>query len=185
MHAALTLPAVLLDDQALGAPTVGRWRPVIGRGAPLEPGLVLGYLVRAGRSVAVTAPRRAGGVAVDVADSGSWLAYGETVALAGQGTGVIPVRAPGPARPSDVPDDVTLVTAETDGTIYLHPDPGSPAFVTEGAEIGLRATIALVEVMKTFTPVRAPAAGTIARVCVDDGAPVEAGDALFWLRTTG
>ena len=182
MHAALTLAAVLGDDQALGAPTVGTWFPAVGRGAPLEPGMLLGTLVRAGRSVAVTAPKRVGGVAVDVAGPGAWVAYGEVLVHAGEGTGVLPTRAVRAARPSDAPDDVTLVTAETDGTIYLRPEPGSPTFVTEGAEIGLRATIALVEVMKTFTPVRAPLAGTVVRVCVDDGAPVEAGDALFWMR---
>jgi acetyl-CoA carboxylase biotin carboxyl carrier protein len=182
VHGALSLVASLGADDALSAPTVGTWRAAVGRGAPLEPGMILGYLHRAGRSVAVTAPARTGGVAVDVTASGAWIAFGETLVQSGEGAGVAVARPGRSARPSDIPDDATIIEAETDGTIYLRSDPTAPAFVSEGDTIAVRATVALVEVMKTFTPVRATVAGTVVRVCVDDGAAVEAGDALFWLR---
>ena len=45
------------------------------------------------------------------------------------------------------------------------------------------ATLGLVEVMKTFTPLRAPLEGVVERLLVADGAPVRQGQALIWLRT--
>ena len=72
--------------------------------------------------------------------------------------------------------------AETEGVVYLAPKPGSPPFVSEGESVNSQATIALVEVMKTFGSVRAPHAGSVDKVLVNDGEAVSPGDALIWLR---
>jgi biotin carboxyl carrier protein len=42
--------------------------------------------------------------------------------------------------------------------------------------------IGLIEVMKTFAPVRAPVAGVLDRFAVADGAAVEAGAVVAWVR---
>lgn len=174
--------AAVNKDGVLGAPSVGSWFPTIGLGAPLQPGQVIGVLRRAGRELQVAAPRGAGGVALHVAPPGAWVAYGEEIVEMGEGGGAVAVRAPASTRPKDVPDDVTVLTTDTDGTIYLRPDPSSPAFTSEGASVSPMDTVALVEVMKTFTPVRASLGGTVVRVCVEDGDSVSAGDPLFWVR---
>jgi biotin carboxyl carrier protein len=44
------------------------------------------------------------------------------------------------------------------------------------------ATVALVEVMKTFTPVRAPVGGTWVRRALLDGDAVDAGQTVGWIR---
>ena len=174
--------AAVNEDGVLGAPSVGTWYPRIGLGAPLHPGDVIGVLHRAGSVLEVAAPRGAGGVATSVAAAGTWVGYGEEIATMGEGTGALGTHAPPKARPADVPDDVSVLAADTDGTIYLRPEPGSPAFTEAGATVSPLDTVALVEGMKTFTPVRAEAGGTVVRVCVEDGASVAAGDALFWIR---
>jgi acetyl-CoA carboxylase biotin carboxyl carrier protein len=74
------------------------------------------------------------------------------------------------------------VVAEADGTMYLRPDPHSPAFCEVGHVIAEKQTLALIEVMKTFTPVRSPAAGRVERVHVTDAAAVCSGQTLFWIR---
>jgi len=174
--------AAVNDNGVLGAPSVGTWHPKIGVGAPLHPGQVLGVLHRAGGVMEVAAPRGAGGVALHVAAPGTWVGFGEEIVQMGEGTGALGTRAPVSNRPADVPDDVSVLTTDTDGTIYLRPEPGSPPFTEEGATLSPMDTVALVEVMKTFTPVRADAGGTVVRVCVEDGASVGAGDPLFWVR---
>jgi acetyl-CoA carboxylase biotin carboxyl carrier protein len=173
------------DGEALCAPTPGRWLPAIGLGAPLRAGLPLGVIEQAGRAVPIVAPPDAAGVAVVVYRRGAWVAYGAALVRAGEGTGPLAEAAPTVARAADLPADAVPVTAETDGTVYLRAAPDKPAFVTEGAEVAAHATLALVEVMKTFTPVRAPMAGTVVRIAARDGAPVEAGATLFWMRPTG
>lgn len=172
-------PAVR-DDATLGAPSVGTWRPSVGLGHPITPGLALGVLVRDGVPLTVFAPPAVGGVAVSVAEAGRWVAYGEVLVrtgeggLAEEGEAVVPV--------SGGPEGAVAVRAETDGTVYLHPEPGTPAYAPEGQAVDANDTVALVEVMKTFTPVRAPVAGTVVRVDVLDAGSVAAGDAIVWVK---
>jgi acetyl-CoA carboxylase biotin carboxyl carrier protein len=84
-----------------------------------------------------------------------------------------------------MPEGVLVVRADTDGTIYLSPEPGRPAYVTKGARVSALSPLALVEVMKTFSPIRSPVTGTVERVCVDTGDAVETDQVLFWMREDG
>lgn len=177
--------AVLVEQegsQAIQCPTVGRWRPSIGLGAPVAPGTVLGTLEQAGVLISVTAPKRVAGVAIAVTEAGTWVQYGTTLVTMGQGGGELVQETPVRDEAiEDLPAGSTAVCADTDGTVYLRPEPGAAVFAAQGSRVETRTTIALIEVMKTFTPVRAPIAGDVARVCVEDGASVQAGDTLFWL----
>lgn len=173
--------AVRTDD-TLAAPTVGTWRPAIGVGAPLSEGGVLGHVVRLGRKVAVRAPRGSGGVAVQVAASGAEVEHGTVLVRMGEGGLAGLAEAPAAPIAADAPEGAVAVCADTDGTVYLRPEPGSPAFAAEGSRVEAHATVALVEVMKTFTPARSPVAGVVVRVDVDDAGSVEAGAPILWVR---
>ncbi|MXN17783.1 biotin/lipoyl-binding protein [Pseudooceanicola sp. GBMRC 2024] len=89
------------------------------------------------------------------------------------------VAAPA-SEPEAAPSDVA-VAAILSGTVYLAPAPDADPFVAPGDRVEAGQTVALVEAMKTLTPVTAPRAGTIARRLVEDGQPVEAGQPLFAL----
>jgi acetyl-CoA carboxylase biotin carboxyl carrier protein len=65
------------------------------------------------------------------------------------------------------------------GLFYAQPEPGAPAFVTVGSNVGEDTTVALVEVMKTFNAVSAGVRGKIVEVCVLDAELVEFGQVLF------
>ena len=65
------------------------------------------------------------------------------------------------------------------GTAYLRPAPESPAFVEVGSQVKAGDKILLVEAMKTFNEIIAPKGGTVTRILVEDGQPVEYGQALF------
>ncbi len=64
------------------------------------------------------------------------------------------------------------------GVAYLLPEPGSPPFVTIGDTVQIGQTVALIEAMKTFNPVKATKAGKVTSIIVENGAPVEYGEPL-------
>ena len=65
------------------------------------------------------------------------------------------------------------------GTAYLSAEPGAAPFVTIGSQVAEGDTLMIVEAMKTMNHIPAPRAGTVRRVLVDDGTPVEFGTPLM------
>jgi len=99
-----------------------------------------------------------------------------------------------PAIPAqqDMPQPQAATSAETDparhpgavtspmvGTVYLQPEPGAESFVTIGSTVKEGQTLLIVEAMKTMNQIAAPQAGTVTRILVDDGSPVEYGAPLL------
>ena len=64
------------------------------------------------------------------------------------------------------------------GTAYLAPEPGGKKFVEVGKKINKGDTIMIVEAMKTMNHVPSPVAGTVKKICVEDGQPVEYGHTI-------
>jgi acetyl-CoA carboxylase biotin carboxyl carrier protein len=86
--------------------------------------------------------------------------------------------APGAAAEAEGPHPGT-VTSPMVGVVYLAPEPGAAPFVTLGARVAQGQTVLLIEAMKTFNQIRAPKAGTVTRILVESGAPVEYGEPLL------
>ena len=59
------------------------------------------------------------------------------------------------------------------GVLYLAPEPGAKPFVKVGTSVKAGDTVALVEAMKTFNPVKSDIDGVIKEVLATDGAAVE------------
>jgi acetyl-CoA carboxylase biotin carboxyl carrier protein len=59
------------------------------------------------------------------------------------------------------------------GVLYLAPEPGAKPFVKVGANVKAGDTVALVEAMKTFNPIKADVDGVIKEILGTDGAAVE------------
>jgi acetyl-CoA carboxylase biotin carboxyl carrier protein len=103
--------------------------------------------------------------------------------------GLLPQAAPPVAAPvvaavaveAEVPDakHPGLVASPMVGVAYLSPEPGQPNFVTVGAKVAQGQTLLLIEAMKTFNQIRAPRAGTVTRILVESGTPVEYGEPLL------
>ena len=64
------------------------------------------------------------------------------------------------------------------GTAYHAPEPGAKKFVEVGKKIKKGDTIMIVEAMKTMNHVPSPIAGTVKKICVEDGQPVEYGHTI-------
>ena len=71
------------------------------------------------------------------------------------------------------------------GTFYRSPGPGEPAFVEEGARVEVGQVLCILEAMKLFNEFKSEQAGTITRILVEDGSPVEFGQALFEIDPSG
>ncbi len=65
------------------------------------------------------------------------------------------------------------------GTAYVAPEPGAAPFVRVGVQVSEGETLLIVEAMKTMNPIPAPRSGTVRRILVSDGVPVEYGEVLM------
>ena len=65
------------------------------------------------------------------------------------------------------------------GVVYLSPDPTKPDYVGVGDTVKEGDIVCLIEAMKTFNPVKAHRSGTIAKILVESGDPVEYGESLL------
>ena len=65
------------------------------------------------------------------------------------------------------------------GTAYLAPEPGARAYVEVGSRVRPGETLLIVEAMKTMNQIPAPRAGTVTRILIEDGTPVEFGEPLM------
>lgn len=70
------------------------------------------------------------------------------------------------------------VTSPMVGTVYMQAEPGAPAFVSVGKQVSQGDTLLIIEAMKTMNHIPAPKSGTVKRVLVEDGTPVEFGAPL-------
>ena len=83
------------------------------------------------------------------------------------------------APPEDPAQHPGAVTSPMVGTAYLAAEPGSTPFITIGATVAEGQTVLIIEAMKTMNHIPAPKSGTVKRILVDDGTPVEYGTPLL------
>lgn len=90
--------------------------------------------------------------------------------------------APAAAAPavSAIPADA--VKSPMVGTIYRAPQPGAPNFVEVGTEVKAGQTLLIIEAMKTMNQIPAPRAGKVTQIYVQNGNPVEYGEALVLIE---
>ena len=86
------------------------------------------------------------------------------------------------ASEADLAAHPGAVSSPMVGVAYLSPEPGAAPFVTIGQSVTAGQTLLLIEAMKTFNQIKAPKDGTLARVLVTNGAPVEYGEVLMILE---
>jgi len=81
-------------------------------------------------------------------------------------------------------DGLVDVVAPGVGTFYRAPAPGDPPFVDVGTAVEEATQVCILEVMKLMNAVVAGVRGTIAEVCIENGAAVQYGDVLFRVRAS-
>ncbi|MHA1151701.1 MAG: acetyl-CoA carboxylase biotin carboxyl carrier protein [Alphaproteobacteria bacterium] len=108
----------------------------------------------------------------------------ETTAQAAATAATAPGAAPGapadaaaPLGAESVPTNA--VTSPMVGTVYLAAEPGAPSLVKVGDQVNEGQTLLIIEAMKVMNPLASPRAGTVTRILVSDGQPVEFGEPLL------
>ncbi len=84
-----------------------------------------------------------------------------------------------PIPPADPASHAGAVASPMVGTAFLAPEPGGKPYVEVGDKIREGQTLLIVEAMKTINQIPAPRAGTVTRIMVEDGQPVEYGEPLM------
>ena len=84
-----------------------------------------------------------------------------------------------PAPAADPAAHPGAVTSPMVGTVYMSAEPGAAPFVATGATVKEGDTLLIIEAMKTMNHIPAPRAGTVKRILVEDGGPVEFGAPLM------
>jgi len=99
-----------------------------------------------------------------------------------------PPAAPAPApaasaKPAAAPPPAAArgqqVTAPMVGTFYSGPATGAKPFVEIGTEVKPGDTLCVIEAMKMMNQIEAETAGRVVSILVENGSPVEFGQALF------
>jgi acetyl-CoA carboxylase biotin carboxyl carrier protein len=90
-----------------------------------------------------------------------------------------PTEAPAQAEAAPAPPRGHQVTAPMVGTFYTGPAPGAKPFVEIGSEVKPGDTLCVIEAMKMMNQIESEVAGRVISVLVENGSPVEFGQALF------
>jgi acetyl-CoA carboxylase biotin carboxyl carrier protein len=91
----------------------------------------------------------------------------------------VAVAAAAPAAAAaDMSKHPGAVTSPMVGTAYWAPEPGAKPFVEVGSKVSVGQTLLIIEAMKTMNQIPSTRAGTVTQILVEDGQPVEFGEAL-------
>jgi len=82
-----------------------------------------------------------------------------------------------PSEPEEPPGHV--VKSPMVGTFYRSPSPGAPPFIEQGTVVKAGDTLCIIEAMKLLNEIEAEVGGTVTKILVDNGQPVEYGQPLF------
>ena len=93
--------------------------------------------------------------------------------------GAVAAATAAPAGAADNAKHPGAVKSPMVGTAYLSPEPGKPVFISIGDKVTVGQTLLIIEAMKTFNPIKATKAGTVAQILIDNAQPVEFGQPLI------
>jgi acetyl-CoA carboxylase biotin carboxyl carrier protein len=104
---------------------------------------------------------------------------------------VVPIRPPEPehrdagARPAAPAANLKEIRSPMVGTFYKAPEPGAEPYIKVGNRVTPGQTVCIIEAMKIMNEIEAEIAGVVREISVEDGQPVEFGQALFRVDPNG
>jgi acetyl-CoA carboxylase biotin carboxyl carrier protein len=98
-------------------------------------------------------------------------------------TGHAPVASEkGGKTEPDLEDGLAAVTSPMVGTFYRAPSPDAAPFVEAGQRVETGKTVCIVEAMKLFNEIETDISGTVEKILVENGQPVEYGQKLILIK---
>ena len=87
------------------------------------------------------------------------------------------------AAPAETPEEeLHIITSPIVGTFYRSPSPNAEPYVKVGSHVDADSVVCIIEAMKLMNDIQADAAGTVVKIYVENGQPVEYGQPLFGLK---
>lgn len=78
----------------------------------------------------------------------------------------------------EIPEGAEVLVAPMDGSFWSKPSPDKPPFVKVGDVVSVGQTIGLIEVMKTFTPIKATQSGVLKQWALEEGGACQVGQPI-------
>ena len=100
----------------------------------------------------------------------------------GQAEGVREVGAGSEKGVEEASEPLHVFTAPIVGTFFLTHKPDADPFVEPGSSVEPGQVICIIEAMKIFNQIESDIEGELVRILVENGQPVEYGEALFEIR---
>jgi oxaloacetate decarboxylase alpha subunit len=119
--------------------------------------------------------------APSTATAASWYQPEPSVAPEMIEASTVPAVAPAPSESSDL----YIVRSPIVGTFYRAPNPNAEPFVMVGDQVEAGRVLCIVEAMKLMNEIESETSGEIVKIFVENGEPVEFGQSLFGLRSSG
>lgn len=168
------------------APTVGLFTQTSDANQAMTPGMTAGTLTVLSRTHTLLLPEDVVGILITPREGKIQRAveYGEVLFCIHAHDGALALQN---EKDMACTEGEAIIRAPQAGRFYYRPTPEEALFVQEGDTIQTGKTVGLLEVMKTFNPVKMPAdahlpsPATVVRLLVSDGADVEEGQALVEL----
>ena len=106
-----------------------------------------------------------------------------SAAASASGSGAAPAAAEhAPAADTTRHEDLHIVKSPIVGTFYIAAGPDADPFVSIGSKVETGQVLCIIEAMKLMNEIESDAAGEVVRIFVENGHPVEYGEALFGIR---
>ena len=87
------------------------------------------------------------------------------------------------ATPAEAPEEeLHVITSPIVGTFYRAPSPQADSFVKVGSQVEMGTVVCIIEAMKLMNEIQAETTGTVAKIYVENGQPVEYGQPLFGVK---
>lgn len=93
-----------------------------------------------------------------------------------------PAVVPSPSASPAPEESLYMVTSPIVGTFYRAASPTAEPFVKVGDPVDAGKTLCIIEAMKLMNEIQSDVSGTIAKIFVENGQPVEYGQPLFGIN---
>jgi len=101
-------------------------------------------------------------------------------ASATQAATAAPETSPGAS--AEAAEDLHIIASPIVGTFYRAPSPQADVFVKAGSHVEPDTVVCIIEAMKLMNEIQAETTGTVAKIYVENGQPVEYGQPLFGIK---
>lgn len=155
--------------------------PFVQVGSRVEPETVV-CIIESMKMMNELQAETSGVVAVIYVENGADVGYGQPLfGITDQEVTVEPALAPQPT-PADLSEELELIKSPIVGTFYRSASPTTDSFIRLGSHVEPETVVCIIEAMKLMNEIQAELSGTVEKIYVENGEPVEYGQPLFGIR---